>query len=347
MTTRTEVGDLLEDGRVILADGATGTNFFKKGLETGYPPELWNVERPDEVTDLHRAFIAAGSRLILTNSFGGTAHRLKLHDSQDRVGELNLAAAKLARRAADDGRDRYGEAILVAGSMGPTGELFKPMGALDYGDALQAFTAQAEALAEGGVDLAWVETMSSLEEVQAAIDAAAACGLPVAACMTFDTAARSMMGVLPADFVRESAGYGASLVGANCGIGPAELLHSVREMLPATEMPVIAKGNCGIPAYVEGEIHYHGTPELMGHYACFARDAGISVIGGCCGTTPAHVEAMAVALQATPRRAFDPAAAEAALGTPWKDLPTPPEAGDGDAGRAARGRGRSRRRSRD
>lgn len=347
MTATSAVNELLEDGGVILADGATGTNFFKKGLETGYPPELWNVERPDDVMDLHTSFIDAGSRLILTNSFGGTAHRLKLHDAQDRVEELNLAASKLARKAADAGRDRYGERVLVAGSMGPTGELFAPMGALDYDDALQAFTAQAEAIAEGGADLLWVETMSSLEEVKAAIDAARSCGLPVAACMTFDTAARSMMGVLPADFVRDSVAFGASLVGANCGIGPAELLHSVRDMLPVTDMPVIAKGNCGIPSYVEGEIQYHGTPELMGHYACFARDAGIQVIGGCCGTTPAHVAAMAAALQATPRREFDSGAAEAALGTPWKDLPTPPDTSGGDAGRAARGRGRGRRRSRD
>ena len=346
MTTTSAVKELLEDGGVILADGATGTNFFKKGLETGYPPELWNVERPEDVKDLHSAFITAGSRLILTNSFGGTAHRLKLHDAQDRVAELNLAAAKLARQAADAGRDRSGETVIVAGSMGPTGELFAPMGALDYADALQAFTAQAEALAEGGADLLWVETMSSLEEVQAAIDAARSCGLAVAACMTFDTAARTMMGVLPADFARQSADFGASLVGANCGIGPAELLHSVRGMLPATDMPLIAKGNCGIPSYVEGEIHYHGTPELMGHYACFARDAGIRVIGGCCGTTPAHVEAMAAALKATPARAFDEAAADAALGTPWKDLPTPPdEAGDRGA-RQARSRGRGRRRQR-
>jgi len=347
MTTTTALHEILDGGGVILADGATGTNYFRKGLETGYPPELWNVERPDNVSDLHAAFIAAGSRLILTNSFGGTAHRLKLHGAQDRVGELNHAAAQLARRAADDGRDRFGEPVIVAGSMGPTGELFAPMGALDYDDALQAFTAQAEALAEGGADLLWVETMSSLEEVQAAIDAARSCGLAVAACMTFDTAARTMMGVHPVDFVRQSAAFGASLVGANCGIGPAELLHSVRDMVSATAMPVIAKGNCGIPSYVEGEIHYHGTPELMGHYACFARDAGIRVIGGCCGTTPAHVEAMAAALKTTPIRDFDPTAAEAALGRPWKDLPTPPD-GSGDAApRGARGRGRGRRRARD
>jgi 5-methyltetrahydrofolate--homocysteine methyltransferase len=217
------------------------------------------------------------------------------------------------------------------------------MGALDYDDARAAFTEQAEALAEGGADCLWVETMSSLEEVQAAIDAAASTGLEVAACMTFDTAARSMMGVMPADFARQAAGFGAACVGANCGIGPAELLHSVREMVPVVETPVIAKGNCGIPEYVDGGIHYHGTPELMAEYACFARDAGISIIGGCCGTTPDHVAAMAAALRATPARAFDSDAALAALGRPWKDVPAPGEARpEGGAGRRGRGRRRGR-----
>ena len=133
--------NLLETTGWVLADGATGTNFFKKGLETGYPPELWNVERPDEVMALHTSFIEAGSQLVLTNSFGGTAHRLKLHDAQDRVHELNSAGARITRRAADDGRDRTGREVVVAGSMGPTGELFAPMGALDYDDAYAAFSA--------------------------------------------------------------------------------------------------------------------------------------------------------------------------------------------------------------
>ena len=327
----------------VLADGATGTNYFKAGLETGYPPELWNVERPDEVSALHAAFIDSGSQLVLTNSFGGTHHRLRLHDAQDRVGELNIAAARLARTAADDGRDRNGRAVLVAGSMGPTGELFQPMGALTYDDARAAFTEQAEALAEGGVDFFWVETMSSLEEVQAAIDAAVSTGLEVAACMTFDTAARSMMGVTPADFARQVADFGATFVGANCGIGPAELLHSVQEMVPAVDVPLIAKGNCGIPAYVDGDIHYHGTPELMADYACFARDAGVRIIGGCCGTTPDHVAAMAAALGNTPTRPFDPDAAQVALGTPWKDIPSPGASqAQGGAGRRGRGRRRGR-----
>ena len=331
---------ILETTGWVLADGATGTNLFRAGLETGYPPELWNVERPEDITALHTSFIDAGSQLILTNSCGGTAHRLRLHAADDRVGELNLAAAKLARQAADDGRDRHGHEIVVAGSIGPTGELFEPMGALDHADALAAFTEQAEALAAGGVDLLWIETMSSLEEVKAAIEAASAVGLPAASCMTFDTAARSMMGVTPADFASKSIGFGADYVGANCGIGPAELLHSVSETITTASVPVIAKGNCGIPAYLDGAIHYHGTPELMADYACLARDAGVRIIGGCCGTTPDHVAAMRAALVSTPQYPFDQDRVDAALGPAWKDLPS---AADQDSKKRTGGRRRSRR----
>lgn len=331
---------ILETTGWVLADGATGTNLFRAGLETGYPPELWNVERPEDITALHTSFIDAGPQLILTNSFGGTAHRLRLHAADDRVGELNLAAAKLARQAADDGRDRHGHEIVVAGSIGPTGELFEPMGALDHADALAAFTEQAEALAAGGVDLLWIETMSSLEEVKAAIEAASAVGLPAASCMTFDTAARSMMGVTPADFASKSIGFGADYVGANCGIGPAELLHSVSEIITTASVPVIAKGNCGIPAYLDGAIHYHGTPELMADYACLARDAGVRIIGGCCGTTPDHVAAMRAALVSTPQYPFDQDRVDAALGPAWKDLPS---AADQDSKKRTGGRRRSRR----
>ena len=331
----TTLDELVAEQGWVIADGATGTNYFKLGLETGYPPELWNIERPDDVAGLHSAFIKAGSQLVLTNSFGGTHHRLRLHGAQDRVTELNLAAARIARKAADAAE----APVMVAGSIGPTGELFAPMGALDYADARAAFTEQALALAEGGADMLWVETMSSLEEVRAAIDAAKTTGLPVAACMTFDTAARSMMGVMPADFAGKAAEYGADLVGANCGIGPAELLHSVRGMLPVVDVPVIAKGNCGIPAYVDGGIHYHGTPELDGRL-CLLR-AGCRYHGHrrmlrnhagphrCDGGGAAS----------TPRRPFDAEAAEAALGKPWKDVPAAPEEG---ASRRERGRRRRR-----
>ena len=322
-----------------VADGATGTNLFGRGLETGYPPELWSVERPDDILWLHNSFIDAGSDLVLTNSFGGTSFRLKLHEAQHRVTELNVAAAKLARRAADAHASASGRRVVVAGSMGPTGELFEPLGALTHSSAVAAFTEQASALADGGVDVLWIETMSSNEEVAAAIEAAKTTGLPICSTMTFDTASRSMMGVTPADFASFAAGQGADFIGANCGIGPAELMHSVQGILAhANDIPVVAKGNCGIPAYVDGAIHYHGTPELMAEYALFARDAGAKIIGGCCGTSPAHVAAMVTALNSTPTRRFDPAAMTAALGTAWDGVDT--SAG----GQAPRGGRRGRRR---
>ena len=258
-----------------VADGATGTNLFNRGLETGYPPELWSVERPDDVLWLHNGFLQAGSDLILTNSFGVTDFRLKLHNAKDRTRGLNIAAAKLARKAVDAHYTANGRKAFVAGSIGPTGELFEPLGRLTHSSALAGFSEQADALAEGGVDVLWIETMSSNEEVAVAIEAAKATGLPICATMTFDTASRSMMGVMPAEFAEFTRGLGANFVGANCGIGPAELLHSVRGILTVSgSMPVVAEGNCGIPAYVEGAIHYYGTPELMAEYASFTRDAG-------------------------------------------------------------------------
>ena len=322
-----------------VADGATGTNLFERGLETGYPPELWSVERPDDILWLQNSFIDAGSDLILTNSFGGTSFLLQLHDAQDRVAELNEAAAKLARQAADIHTKSTGRRVVVAGSIGPTGELFKPLGALTHSNAFAAFREQARALAKGGVDVLWIETMSSNEEVAAAIEAAKTTGLPICSTMTFDTASRSMMGVTPADFARFAAGKGADFIGANCGIGPAELLHSVQGILTqADSTTVVAKGNCGIPAYADGAIHYHGTPELMAEYALFARDAGAKIIGGCCGTSPAHVAAMVNALNGTAKRLFDPLAMTAALGTAWDGVNT---TGGGNAPRGGR-RGRRR-----
>ena len=322
-----------------VADGATGTNLFGRGLETGYPPELWSVERPDDILWLHNSFIDAGSDLILTNSFGGTTFRLKLHDAQDRVAELNERAAKLARQAADAHAKSKGRQVVVAGSIGPTGELFEPLGALTHSSALAAFCEQASALVNGGVDVLWIETMSSIEEVAAAIEAAKKTGLPICSTMTFDTASRSMMGVTPEDFASFAVAEGADFIGANCGIGPAELLHSVQGILTqVNDIPVVAKGNCGIPAYVDGAIHYHGTPKLMAEYALFARDAGAKIIGGCCGTSPAHVAAMVSALNGMAKQPFDQAAMTAALGTAWDGVDT------SGGGKVPRGGRRGRRR---
>ena len=318
----------------LLADGATGTNLFHAGLETGYPPELWNVEYPDRVTTLHASFIAAGADIILTNSFGGTSFRLKLHQAENSVNALNLAAAGLARQAADVAD----KPVLVAGSMGPTGELFQPLGALTADAAEQAFAEQAFALAEGGADLLWIETMSSLEEVEAAVKGARRTNLPVAATMTFDTAGRTMMGVTPAAYAEFATSLGLNAFGANCGIGPAELLDSVHKFKHREKNPaVIAKGNCGIPVFVDGKVHYHGTPELMADYAVLARDLGVKIIGGCCGTSPEHVRAMAQALNQTPLASpATLAEIEAKLGKPWKDLPHSAE--DGQSRRRRRRR---------
>lgn len=317
---------LLAERGYLLADGATGTNYFTVGLETGYPPELWNVEKPELVKDLHARFLAAGSDLILTNSFGGTGFRLKLHQAESRATELNKAAAKLAVTAAREHTDATGRDVVVAGSMGPTGELFSPLGALTYQSAYDGFKEQADALAEGGVDILWIETISAIEEVDAAYDAAASTGLPVGATMTFDTAGKSMMGVTPDDYARHVAGKGALAFGANCGVGPAELMHSMMGMRGAFdgEHPaLVAKGNCGIPEYLDGKIHYHGTPALMASYAVLARDAGMKVIGGCCGTTPEHIAAMRTALDTAPSTGeITTAQLDAALGQAWAGIDT-------------------------
>ena len=289
---------LLETRPWLLADGATGTNYFAAGLETGDAPELWNVDHPERVAELHEAFIAAGSDIILTNSFGGTRYRLKLHQAEERVAEINRAAAAIARRAAEaSGRD-----VVVAGSMGPTGEILAPLGPLSQDDAAEAFAEQGAALAEGGADVVWIETMSSEEELRAAIEGSARVGLPYVCTLSFDTNGRTMMGVTPNRVARMMQGLapGPLAYGGNCGTGASELMAALLNMAEATRPGdvLVAKSNCGIPEYVDGHIRYSGTPELMADYARLCRDAGVRIIGGCCGTTPTHVAAMHAALQA-------------------------------------------------
>jgi 5-methyltetrahydrofolate--homocysteine methyltransferase len=292
---------LLDERDVLLADGGMGTGLFRRGLETGDSPELWNVDHPERVADLHREFIEAGSDIILTNSFGGNAYRLKLHDAAERVAELNTAAAQVARGAADGA----GRPLIVAGSMGPTGEILAPVGTLDPAAAEAAFAAQAAALAEGGVDVLWIETMSSAEELAAAIRGASAQALPVCATMSFDTNGRTMMGLTPDAALALAHGFRPSLAGfgANCGIGPAQLLATLLgfSRFERQGEVIIAKGNCGIPEYRDGAIHYSGTASIMAAYAILARDAGARIIGGCCGTRGEHIAAMRSALDTTPQ----------------------------------------------
>ncbi|RWQ60850.1 betaine--homocysteine S-methyltransferase [Mesorhizobium sp.] len=291
---------LLAEKGVLLADGATGTNLFAMGLEAGEAPELLNDTAPDIITSLHQNFVNAGADIILTNSFGGTRHRLKLHHAQDRVHALNQRAAEIARAVAD----KAGRKVIVAGSVGPTGELLVPLGAMTYDEAVEAFAEQIEGLKAGGAEVAWIETMSAPDEIRAAAEAAIRVGLPYTYTGSFDTAGRTMMGLLPKDIhgVTDGLSQAPLGVGANCGVGASDILASLLDMTEAKpEATVIVKGNCGIPEFRGAEIHYSGTPELMADYVRLAVDAGAKIVGGCCGTSFAHLAAMRKALDAHTR----------------------------------------------
>ena len=292
---------LLGEKSVLLADGATGTSFFGMGLQSGDAPELWNVDHPDRVAQHYQSFIDAGSDLVLTNSFGGTRYRLKLHSAENRVAELNQAAAVILREVVEG----YDREIIVAGSMGPSGEILAPLGSLQHEDAVEAFAEQALALEAGGADVLWIETMSSREEVECAVRGAQQSNLPIVFTMSFDSNGRTMMGVGAADVMQLNQQLGVHACGTNCGIGAAEVVVTIANMQackpdPNENVVLVAKANCGIPEFVEGEIVYNGTPEIMARYAVLARDAGARIVGGCCGTSPEHVAAMRAALDSTP-----------------------------------------------
>ena len=297
---RTTLAELLTQRAVLLADGATGTNYFQMGLMAGEPPELWNVESPERVASLHQRFVDAGADIILTNTFGCNRNRLALHGNEHRVVELAKAAATIAREVAD----AAGRPVVVAGSVGPTGELFAPLGALDHDAAVASFREQIDGLQSGGADVAWIETMSAPEEVRAAATAAIDAGMPYVATCSFDTAGRTMMGLLPSALGAVFDGLPAPPVGygANCGVGAPDILVSLLQMTENHPLAVtVCKGNCGVPQFHGTEIVYSGTPELMARYAALAVDAGARIVGGCCGTTPEHLAAMRVAIDAHTR----------------------------------------------
>lgn len=284
----------------LMADGATGTNLFNMGLESGEPPEMWNVDHPDRIKSLYKGAVDAGSDIFLTNSFGGNAARLKLHNAQDRARELSRISAEIGREVADSA----GRSVIVAGSVGPTGDIMAPMGSLTHELAVEIFHEQAEGLKEGGADVLWLETISAPEEYKAAAEAFALADMPWCGTMSFDTAGRTMMGVTSADMATlvEKLPNPPLAYGANCGTGASDLLRTVLGFVAqGNERPIIAKGNAGIPKYHDGHIHYDGTPDLMADYAVLARDCGAKIIGGCCGTMPEHLEKMREALENKPK----------------------------------------------
>ena len=332
---------LLSERDWILADGATGTNLFNMGLSSGDAPEMWNVGHSDRVTLLYKQAVDAGSDLFLTNSFGSNASRLKLHGAEKRAHELSRIAAELGREVVD----RQDRKVVVAGSVGPTGEIMAPMGSLTHELAVEIFHEQADGLKDGGADVLWLETISAPEEYKAAAEAFALADMPWCGTMSFDTAGRTMMGLTSADMSKmvEKLPNAPLAYGANCGVGASDLLRTILGFAThGTDRPVIAKGNAGIPKYVDGHIHYDGTPELMADYAVLARDAGATIIGGCCGTQAEHLALMREALETRPRNeAPTLEAITQALG-PFSSAVDGTEENAGSAERERRGRRRRR-----
>jgi methionine synthase I (cobalamin-dependent) len=288
--------ELVQRGGTVVADGAMGTMLMANGLEFGDPPELWNLEHPEIIRRVQRGYIEAGAQVLLTNTFGGNRLRLELHGRQDRVDQLNRTAAVLARVEAD----AADHPVVVAGDLGPTGQIMETIGGtLTPAIAREVFAQQARALAAGGVDVMWVETMSDVAEAVAAIQGArdAAPDLPVIATMSFDTRGRTMMGVTPEQAAAALLEAGAVAIGGNCGNGPEELVPVIERMRAAfPDAILVAKGNVGMPQLVGMAVEYETTPATMAEFAQRFREAGANIIGACCGSTPPHLRAMAEAL---------------------------------------------------
>jgi 5-methyltetrahydrofolate--homocysteine methyltransferase len=282
----------LSEPGILILDGATGTELQKLGLPAGMAPELWNLQNPEAVKKNYQAYIDAGADIILTNSFGGTRARLALEDAADQVHDINVAAARLAREVA-------GDSVLVLGSMGPSGVLMTPMGELTFERAIELFAEQAAALAEGGVDGIHIETMSDLQEARAAVvGARQATDLPITITMSFDMHGRTMMGVKPEDAVKELAALDVVAIGVNCGRTLEENLVALTAMRTAApDAVLIAKPNAGMPRIGdEGEAVYDVTPEYMADYATRFGEQHVKILGGCCGSTPAHIRAVKEAM---------------------------------------------------
>ena len=289
--------ELLARGGPILADGAMGTMLFSNGLEFGDPPEIWNLAHPDVIRRIHRGYLEAGSKIILTNTFGGNRARLELSGHGDRVDDLNRTAAILLRAEVD----AAGGDALVAGDIGPSGEIVEPLGTLPYDEAVEIFREQAASLVAGGVDLIWIETMSDLNEIKAAIQGVrqAAPGIALIATMTFDTRGHTMMGVTPEEAVTALASWGADAIGGNCGNGPDELIPVIAQMhAAAPDVVLVAKSNAGMPELVDMRAVYRADPATMAAQVMEMRDAGATIVGGCCGSSPDHLRAIAAALAA-------------------------------------------------
>jgi methionine synthase I (cobalamin-dependent) len=277
----------------VLTDGAWGTQLQAKGLEVGACPDAWNLSHPERVEEVARAYVDAGSRVILTNTFGSNRFILTRQGLAERVAEINRAGVEISRRAA------AGKARVFA-SMGPTGVMLM-MGETSPDELRQAFADQAQAMADAGADAIVIETMSDLAEVQLAVEAAKATGLPVVACMTFDSGPkhdRTMMGVTPEQAAEKLSAAGADVIGSNCGQGVEGFHEICRRLAAATDRPVWIKANAGLPQLVDGQAVYTMSPQRFALHVPALIEAGAKFIGGCCGTTPLFIRAICATLHA-------------------------------------------------
>ena len=294
---RSSLQALLDTHPILLADGATGTNFMEMGLEPGFPPDLWNLSETQKPTALHQMFVDAGSDIILTNTFGANAPRLKLHDAADQTYAINKAGAELAGAVAE----KADRPVVVAGSVGPTGELFEPMGEMTAKAAFDFFHEQMRGLKDGGADVIWIETMSAAEEIQAACEASIALDMPFVFTASFDTAGKTMMGIAPENIGDVALPLSVKPVayGANCGVGASDMVVSNQAMTKAApDAVIVGKANCGIPVVKGKHTVYTGTPQIMKDFVQMAVDSGVRIVGGCCGTAPEHIKAMRDAVDA-------------------------------------------------
>lgn len=290
---RTSFLEQLHSGQILIADGATGTNLLARGLPRGATAETWVLEQPEQIIRLHRDFIASGANILLTSTFSATSLRLAGSPLEGRAVQINQRAVELARRAAS------GASILVAGSLGPVGQLLKPYGPIEPEAAAQAYAEQAQALSAAGADLLVIETQYDLAEAKAAIQGVRSVStLPLVCSFSYDRGRRTMMGVSPSQMARELTGLGVDMVGINCGRSLEENLENLRELRQATSLPIWFKPNAGLPRIdAQGNAFYEVTPEAMGSQVKLWLDAGAWVVGGCCGTTPDHLRQIAQAVQ--------------------------------------------------